>query len=809
MTANDKTPRQRRTALLGLMTSASALALSFAAPHAWAQDAMPLPPAQATEPVSQSAQQPAISPDAARRSSRLPNVVVTEPHKRSRTQRASEDRRPEGRAARRPQRAAARRAPPADGGNSAAASRPLDGSAAAGYRVGESTASGPIWGDLPVQDAPYSLTVIPSQLIENLQAWQPEDLVKVVPQITNVTPIQNLNGNPFFTIRGFKTSQFTNGAGVTYDGLQGGVGGALANTLEDKERVEVLSGVSGFLYGIGGVGGNINYVLKRPTATPYYSLTGGNNAGANGFVHGDFGGPITDTPFGYRLNVVGQDGDTSLSNQSIKRNLVSGTFDVHLPWDALLQFNAAHSDYNVYGQTTGFVPSTNPFPSPPNGVTSAAPPWSQFHDITDTVGTKLTWKLNDIFTLRAAWDATRENRERQDDFLIFIDDQNNLSGRASNGTNSSIWYTNSKYMFLDAAFSTFGIQHKLTTGFTGYESSAGFGGNGLAPYSVTYSNLGTVSNPIVPVQPIATGIPNTTPQQTYGHNFARNWIIGDEIKITDKLILLAGANFATIGSSNSIVPSLGYEASKVTPTASLVYKIAPWLTTYATYQQSLQQGVSVLNTAFQTFTNNGAVLPPYVGNQYEVGVKAEVAKNMLLTLALFDIDKANQYQVNNGDGTWTYLQSGREVHKGVEFTAAGKLTDDLTLIGGVTAMDARVTKDETRPNGNGSIPSQVAPYSAKLYAEYNIPFWASAPFLHNLTLNGGFQYVSYSYIDYPNTLKQPGYGTFNVGFRYETELDGHPLIVRFNVNNVADRSYWAGYYVGAPRTFLASAQIKW
>ena len=54
----------------------------------------------------------------------------------------------------------------------------FDGSAAAGYRVKETTAAGPIWGDLPLQDAPYSITVVPSAFIENLQAYQPEDVLE-------------------------------------------------------------------------------------------------------------------------------------------------------------------------------------------------------------------------------------------------------------------------------------------------------------------------------------------------------------------------------------------------------------------------------------------------------------------------------------------------------------------------------------------------------------------------------------------------------------------------------------------------------
>ncbi len=124
---------------------------------------------------------------------------------------------------------------------------PMDGSAEAGYRVKETTAAGPIFGNLPLQDAPYSITVVPSPMIENLQAYQPEDIWRVIPQITNNNTQQNSSGNPFAYVRGFSITQFTNQAGVTYDGLLGGAGGMFSTVLEDKERVELLSGTSGFL----------------------------------------------------------------------------------------------------------------------------------------------------------------------------------------------------------------------------------------------------------------------------------------------------------------------------------------------------------------------------------------------------------------------------------------------------------------------------------------------------------------------------------------------------------------------------------
>ena len=73
-------------------------------------------------------------------------------------------------------------------------------------------------------------------------------------------------------------------------------------------------------------------------------------------------------------------------------------------------------------------------------------------------------------------------------------------------------------------------------------------------------------------------------------------------------------------------------------------------------------------------------------------VRSAFVTGLLLTAAAFRIDKANTYNRNNGNGTMTALQDGREVHTGVEITASGKLADRLTIIGGLPLVHARVEK---------------------------------------------------------------------------------------------------------------------
>ena len=135
------------------------------------------------------------------------------------------------------------------------------------------------------------------QLITNLQAQTASEAVKYNPTIYAGSGNNMVVGGASFTIRGFTTD--TNQSFI--DGLR-----MYSRTpLEDKERIEVVNGPATLLFGFASPAGVINYVQKRPTAEPFANMTVGDYGGAQGYVHGDFGGPLDkEGRFAYRLNSV-------------------------------------------------------------------------------------------------------------------------------------------------------------------------------------------------------------------------------------------------------------------------------------------------------------------------------------------------------------------------------------------------------------------------------------------------------------------------------------------------------------------------
>jgi iron complex outermembrane receptor protein len=113
-----------------------------------------------------------------------------------------------------------------------------------------------------------------------------------------------------------------------------------------------------------------------------------------------------------------------------------------------------------------------------------------------------------------------------------------------------------------------------------------------------------------------------------------------------------------------------------------------------------------------------------------------------------------------------------------------------------------VEKAENKTLDN-KIPVEVAEKMFKAFLEYDLPF------IQGLSVNGGFNYNGKSYGNANNTDKIPSYLTYDLGAGYATEIQGLPVKFSVSVHNVGDKHYWQSpTYLGAPRTFLFTAMIK-
>ena len=676
-----------------------------------------------------------------------------------------------------------------------------DGGAENGYRVETAKQVGP-WGELSLQDTPYSITVLSEDFIQNTINHNTDHLWDLTPNVYfgfGGDWARGGNGTTMPNARGLGMTGLVNGVRV------GGMGGFF---LEEMERVEVNTGLTGFLYGGGYVGGSVNFETKRPTQRRRTSFTLANTGGSNYTTHVDTSGPLIAGKLGYRLNLLYGDGETAVQNVYPGKRLISGAIDWHATDNLLIRFDAAYRGYQRRGHTADFPNQPNSaagpiLVDPINPSYSYIPDWVYSEWGTNKFGTDLEWKINDVFSLRGAyhWEST-DNKYLYMNPANF-DAEGNFTQSLSGWRNKN--RHNGTYLYADAVFDTYGFKHQVTGGTSFNEQ------NNRIPYprSRGQANMGTYnlfdgSWKLVPS-------PDWPNLADFGTDFFMrtrnrqlNFAIGDEINYNDRYILMLGyvythiyaKSFDWVNGSFSGRPGDMYNEGKNSFTASFVYKPMKDLSLFATAIQATEQGTYVPFEADQLYDNEGEYLLPTTSTQYEFGAKQNLG-GILLCASYFYIERANLYDEYHDNGTRSRTQDGRQRHHGIEFSATGNLRDSLTVVGGFTVNNAKTTKTNNAAMEGVNL-TNVPFFQIKTWLEYQTPF------LRSFYVTGGIRYMgSQYYPDYhrfeanlPTKLR--AYTVGEIGARYGRMISGVDTTFRVNVQNVSDAWYWRRANWGNP-----------
>jgi iron complex outermembrane receptor protein len=146
-----------------------------------------------------------------------------------------------------------------------------------------------------LQDVGTSVTAFDANTLQKLGFKDVTDVVGQVPgmQFNQFSPTVTI-----YNLRGVSQNDFSDHQeapiAVYSDDAYIATTGALAGSLFDLQRVEVLRGPQGTLFGRNATGGLIQYVSKQPTDTPegYLQVTAGNYGALQ--TEGAVGGPVTD-----------------------------------------------------------------------------------------------------------------------------------------------------------------------------------------------------------------------------------------------------------------------------------------------------------------------------------------------------------------------------------------------------------------------------------------------------------------------------------------------------------------------------------
>ncbi len=210
-------------------------------------------------------------------------------------------------------------------------------------------------------DLGMTVDVVPGERLREGGATMLIDVAKYSPGLNIRGPFGDY-GYPIITLRGVNTDGFIEtlpqSTGVYSDGVYVSQPPMLALRLLDLERMEVLKGPQGTIYGRNTIAGAVNFISKRPTqeAEGYVNVSLGRYSRST--VDAAYGGPMSDTAAGRLAVKYVRQTDSPLTN--LNPNVGDGgeidqisaraslLFTPNEDLDILLQFYGGRDDSDVW-----------------------------------------------------------------------------------------------------------------------------------------------------------------------------------------------------------------------------------------------------------------------------------------------------------------------------------------------------------------------------------------------------------------------------------------------------------------------------
>lgn len=571
-----------------------------------------------------------------------------------------------------------------------------------------------------LQDVPLTITAVSSKTLERAGVATLRDLTTVVAGFTYAG--QGSNGQP--AIRGVSTQVSAAGSelpnALYVDGIYFGAQSALNANLPDIERIEVLKGPQGTLFGRNATGGAIQIFTRNPSFTPSANFTidvgqyfkdsdkGSVNSpriNARGFVNiplvDDFlalslsGG--RDYTQGYFRNVATgrQDGVIRKSNARAKLliapadnvEVILGAYYIKNSGKGQL-FNIPYKGLTAAAQYPGSIVPTRPYEVAYDTGASDVQ-----KDMQRTYGFngKVTIDL-DAGTLTS---LTGYNNNIQKD--------PNTSVHGAQAALPCLF----NFACIDYNFTPYVREYSQELNFASRKFGIFSFVGGLFFYDAKGGTIGRIQGTLASFAP-----PGTFPITVQNTRFrTKAYAAYGEATIepTDQLSVILGLRGTIEPHSDNLTPTsptLKKTFRALTPRLTAKYTFSPEFNAYATYSQGYRSGLTgVTNT--QSVPPFAPVKPEKLYN-YEVGMKYGT-RDLTLNLSAFYYDyKDKQEQTFTGTGS-VIANTGPVRIYGLDLDTNVRLTDALSFRGNVSYIPYSKYRDFPNASGQSTVPIPFDP----------------------------------------------------------------------------------------------------
>lgn len=676
-------------------------------------------------------------------------------------------------------------------------------------------------------DLPYQINTISKEIMNHQGVTGYEEAVKYFPSAQIQMRGGATVGRP--QTRGFEGSVVGNSF---WDGFY--TISTTAIPMAMFESFQVQNGVAGSLYGAQNPVGIFSYTRKRPVKDQYIiwsDYMSRSNLGLGLDLSNKF------EKFGYRAVFYGSNGDRQPNGSNLQRRLASVTMEFYPTGDLTFETAASYYEHNTKGFAGQFALGVRDGKIVdgmvlPKAVDSSKRGLGQsfggMHLKTTTASAKFKFTPTDKWYLEGGFQFQRADRDTHGIVNYILPSTHpqytkpgDYQTRHSGGATAAYRFDlPSGYLKANTQFNTGDIEHDFSVQTNGYHWTQDRYKNASTNY--TSPTIGNIYDPKILNY---TGARRGSGLYHYAILDMYNVSVLDDITINDKFDMMLSASKAWMRqeSYNARQQRLvkAYSDSGYSWAGSLIFHPVEDASIYYTYADSLQQGSTYV---YKIGPHNGEVAStsPYRSKQHEIGAKIRVADMIDFSVAYFDIRRPIAY-LNSSTGL--YGINGEQRNRGFEFMSGGRITENLSVLGGFTYIDPKM-HNVSIAGANRKVANGIPKINANLMLDYVIPG------TDKLAISTNFHYTGKMYLDDLNTQHTPSFFVTDIGVRYTSEhLLGDKTTLRFNVNNVFNKKYWAGMYpasadgvgglnvtsvlgsangvtLGESRSFMLSAEVK-
>ncbi|MGL1135592.1 TonB-dependent receptor [Vibrio parahaemolyticus] len=613
--------------------------------------------------------------------------------------------------------------------------------------------------DVEWLDVPQAVSVVTKTEMQDRGA------VRLVDALDGVAGVNNTLGEGSrdqFMIRGFDSLNDMYRDGMRDDGtLQS------YRSLANVERVEIVKGSAGALYGRGSAGGIINLVTKCANGENFTHVKGsvGSNSQYVGQV--DSSMAFSDKVNG-RINLEYRQADSYVDHVDSNDFFIAPTIRV-LPADGHtidIDVEYAHQELVPYRG----VPSKNgkPVDLPVSTYFGGTNDYQESDSL--RVAVDYEWRLNDqwVWNNRAAFNhieleqkGTRQGKVTGNEVSQTVNNFGYDPRTTTTLQSELIWETNDNQLMLGADFNQIDIDLTLASDKT------------LPPQNIYNPVVGPTPDPgFKPFRDNTTTTTGVYVQDVY------TW--GD-------LSVIGNVRYDSMELEQQKAGS-GKEKlddDKVSYRAGLVYRINYDTSVYASLARSWQLPYAgiYINPKLAEFFHT---------DLKEVGTKAYLLDNaLMLNAALFQIDQEQPQTNVDGD----VIDKIEVRHQGIELEARGQITKQWDISVGYSYLDAE-------DKATGKKPNDVSDHLFSLWSTYQLD--------DNWRLGGGVKYVGDRYAGNDEAVALGDYTTVDLMAAYTTGRHK----IQANAYNILDEKYILGATngtsglnqigYGAPAEFMLS-----